>query len=236
MLFVVSKLFNAFFLPPGLFVLVFVYFAFKTRKTLKVISLTTAAFLYLISTKPVANLLLTPLENIIIHKNDTKFTILLGGGISTKDYFKFSNNSFKREVYAYIVAQNNTLIFTGADEEIKAFKEDYKIFHKYFGISVPYYITKPSYNTYQNAKNSAEMFEKNGWEKKIYLVTSAYHMKRSMKLFEHFGFEVVPKPVGFLKDEVYTFIDFIPSMENFYKSYVALHEYFGLLSLKLRGL
>jgi len=57
-----------------------------------------------------------------------------------------------------------------------------------------------------------------------------------MKLFEHFGFEVVPKPVDFLYDENYSFTDFLPSAHNFYKSYIALHEYFGLLSLKLRGL
>jgi len=168
MIYVLSKLFTAFFLPPGIFIIFFIIIALKTNtKFIKSLSLIGAASLYLISTKPVANLLLSPLENIIIQKNDAKFTILLGGGFTLKDFFKFNHASFKREVYSYIVAQNNDLVFTGSDKEIKAFEEDYKTFHKHFGVNVQYYITKPSYDTYQNAKNSAEMFEKKGWKKKI---------------------------------------------------------------------
>jgi len=237
MFYVISKLFTGFILPPGIFVLVFLFIAFKSKqKLIKLLSITFAIFLYLISTKPVANLLLSPLENIKASSQKASYTILLGGGFSFNDFFKFSAHSFKREVYSYIISKDNKLIFTGAQKEIKAFKMDYETFNKYFGVNVKYYLTKPSNNTYQNAFNTSQLFEKNGWEKKIYLVTSAFHMKRSIKIFKHFGFEVIPKPVDFLRDYNYSFIDFIPNAGNFYKSYIAIHEYFGILSLKLRGL
>jgi hypothetical protein len=55
-------------------------------------------------------------------------------------------------------------------------------------------------------------------------------------IFRHFGFVVIPKPVGYLVDKEYTFYDYLPNMGNLENSYKAIHEYFGILSLWLRGI
>jgi len=237
MFYFISKLFNAFLLPPGVFIIFFIIIAVKAdKKTIKYLSISCAVFLYLISTKPISDLLIKPLETIVNQKNDAKFTILLGGGVSPYDFFKFSPHAFKREIYSYLISKNNTLIFTGSDNEISAFIKDYETFSKVFGIQIRRFFTQPAYNTYQNAKKCSRLFEKKGWNKKIYLVTSAYHMKRSAEIFKHFGFEVIPKPVDFMYDGSYAFTDFLPNARSLYISYITLHEYFGILSLKLRGL
>jgi uncharacterized SAM-binding protein YcdF (DUF218 family) len=63
-------------------------------------------------------------------------------------------------------------------------------------------------------------------------------MKRSLMIFKHFGFEVIPKPVGFIinKNHNYNFYDFLPQMGALNNSYKAIHEYFGILSLFIRGI
>lgn len=100
-----------------------------------------------------------------------------------------------------------------------------------------------SLDTYENAKFSKEFFQKAGIDKPtIYLVTSAYHMKRAVTLYEHFGFRVIPSATSFQtkpeqnpKKAIYI-TSFMPNIWALQNSYKALHEYAGLLSLRLRGL
>ena len=49
-----------------------------------------------------------------------------------------------------------------------------------------------SRNTRENAVNTADLFDRNGWEKRIILVTSAFHSRRAILAFEQAGFTVVP--------------------------------------------
>ncbi|HUH67396.1 MAG TPA: ElyC/SanA/YdcF family protein [Syntrophales bacterium] len=69
------------------------------------------------------------------------------------------------------------------------------------------------------------------------LVTSAYHMPRSMAIFRKAGLHPIPGPADFLVKESQGLhpIDFYPSAEGFMKAEYAMHEYLGLLWLKLRG-
>ena len=92
-----------------------------------------------------------------------------------------------------------------------------------------------SLDTYENAKYSKKLFKDlNIKNPTILLVTSAYHMKRATKLYEQFGFKVIPIPTDFkISYEEKTLWDLLPNIGAFKKSYIALHEYFGLLSLYL---
>jgi len=227
----ISKIFTAFFLPPGIFILIFLFLAYKSK--FKKTALSAAIILYLLSIKPVSNLALTPLENIPQTQQKAKYVVLLGGGFVDKDIFKLSPHAFKREVYAFKLAKdtNSTLIFAGYKKEITAFKHDLEVFKKTFNLNIKTLIPSSSINTYQNATTTKELFEKLNLEKKIYLVTSAFHMKRSIILYKAMGFEVIPKPTDFLIEKSYHFWDFLPSAHSFYKSYIAIHEYFGILSL-----
>jgi uncharacterized SAM-binding protein YcdF (DUF218 family) len=100
------------------------------------------------------------------------------------------------------------------------------------------HVENRSLDTYQNAKFSKELFKEQGIENPtIFLVTSAYHMKRSVKLYKNFGFNVIPAATGFrISNKPKNNWDYLPNMGAFQKSYVALHEYAGLLSLILRGI
>jgi uncharacterized SAM-binding protein YcdF (DUF218 family) len=86
-------------------------------------------------------------------------------------------------------------------------------------------------NTWQNAGNTARLF---GY-KTIILVTSAYHMRRSVFCFANNGFRVIPAPTGYLCSRVsrYTVASFLPSADAFGGVYTALHEYMGLLYYRL---
>ncbi len=64
---VISRLFNYFFLPPGIFVVILVggiiFYFLKRPRVLILTAITSASMIYLLSTEPVRDLLLLPLEN-----------------------------------------------------------------------------------------------------------------------------------------------------------------------------
>ncbi|GAB6046100.1 YdcF family protein [Caminibacter profundus] len=242
MLYIVSKLFTYLFLPPGIFIIILTIAGFFAKK-FKWLFFVSAFFLYLISIKPVANILISPLEN-ITYKDNIKpvAVVVLGGGTNSKDTLKAYPDAFKREVYGLLIAKKENLpfIFTGGGlgktKEAENIKKDITLLSKTCNCNIKAYYENLSLNTYQNAKYTVLLFKKLNMPLKIYLVTSAYHMKRSIALFKHFGFKIIPKPVGFFYDPDYTIWDIFPNEGNFHKSYKAIHEYFGLLSLKLRGI
>ncbi len=68
-------------------------------------------------------------------------------------------------------------------------------------------------------------------EKKVILVTSAFHMRRAQYLFERAGFEVVPFRVDYQVDTIsdLTILRFLPSAVALEQSEKALHEMIGWL-------
>ena len=69
------------------------------------------------------------------------------------------------------------------------------------------------------------------------LVTSAFHMPRSMALFKKLGMEPSPAPAVYLtgKKKGLNLSSFFPSTSALRKSELAFHEYLGILWAKLRG-
>lgn len=100
-----------------------------------------------------------------------------------------------------------------------------------FGVPVRW-IEKESDNTYTNAKYSAEILRTHG-VRRIYLVTSASHMRRSTAAFEAMGLEVVPAPTTLAQPIRPVLGDFIPRADAMRDSSTALHEWFGLLWYEL---
>ena len=92
-----------------------------------------------------------------------------------------------------------------------------------------------SRNTAENARETIKIARARGWSRLI-LVTSAFHMPRSVLCFRRLGFEVVPAPVDY-----YTFTEFpgpealVPSADGLSVSTLAVKEYVGLLVYRLRG-
>jgi len=239
-MFIISKLFTYLLLPPAIFIWSLIISGFLSKR-FKLFFISLGIIFYLLSIKPIANLLLSPLENIPTSNQQANIVVVLSGGGNPNDILKTAPDAFKRLTYGIILAKqkNIPLIFTGGGikkiTEADNAKKDIELFEKTFNFHIKTYYENKAIDTVENAKFTLQLIQKHHLSKKIYLVTSAYHMKRSIIIFKHFGFDVVAKPVGFLVDKTYTFYDFLPNMNFLNYSYKAIHEYFGILSLLLRG-
>jgi uncharacterized SAM-binding protein YcdF (DUF218 family) len=74
---------------------------------------------------------------------------------------------------------------------------------------------------------------------RYYLVTSAYHMDRSLRLFQKAGFNVEPVACDFnvvgLQAGAWKYPRIIPFRENLVKTDLAIHEIIGRIVYRLRG-
>jgi uncharacterized SAM-binding protein YcdF (DUF218 family) len=239
MVFVISKLFTYIFLPPGIFVIILFLAGFYAKKV-KIIFFSAAVLLWALSTKFVANALLYPLEHNFKSDNTTPAAVVvLGGGSNKNDNLRAYPDAFKREIYGLLIAKKHSLpfIFTGGGDkennEAKNIKHDIDMITNICNCKVKSFYEDKALDTYQNAKYTSELFKKLNIPKNIYLVTSAYHMKRSIIYFHEFGFKIVPKPTGFYYNNHYRIWDILPNAGDFYHSYKAIHEYFGLVKAVL---
>ena len=239
-MYIISKLFTYLFLPPAIFIWALLIAGFLSKK-FKVVFIFLGILFYLLSIKPISNLLLSPLENIHTTNNKANLVVVLSGGSNHNDILKGYPDAFKRLTYGIILAKQNNLplLFTGGGikktTEADNAREDITLFEKTFNFKLKTYYENKALNTVENAKYTLQLIKKQHLPTKIYLVTSAYHMKRSIIIFKHFGFDVVPKPIGFIVNKNYNVYDFMPNMGALSNSYKAIHEYFGILSLYLRG-
>ena len=100
------------------------------------------------------------------------------------------------------------------------------------------FTTKKVYNTFQESIEIADFIKKKGLSKRrIILVTSAYHMKRSKKLFERQGLIVQEFPVDFKSNKIRMSnilnpINFIPNAASLSASSEALREILGRIFYK----
>ena len=260
LIYIVSKLFTYLFLPPGIFILVLFLAAFYAKR-FKAIFLFFALCFYLLSNTFVANSLLHPLEQpynkkFKTQKNANAVVVLGGGNVAGSANLPLANDTYKRVMYGIMIAksQNLPILFSGGglnekDKEADSFLKCAKELEKPFKIDIimtqnlavkkfSFLVEKKSLDTFQNAKFTKEKFLKVGIDNPtIYLVTSAYHMKRATILYRHFGFKVIACATDFKIDHRNSNIwDFFPQMRAFKHSFLALHEYFGILSLALRSI
>ena len=100
-----------------------------------------------------------------------------------------------------------------------------------------------SLNTYQNAVNTRQILEQLNI-KRILLVTSAFHMPRSVKIFEKQNLEVIPAPTDFIVSESNmgnnnsfksNLLSFLPHASYVDNTTTAVKEYLGMLIYKLKG-
>jgi uncharacterized SAM-binding protein YcdF (DUF218 family) len=88
-----------------------------------------------------------------------------------------------------------------------------------------------------DTEEQAVLIKKIVGKDKFILVTSAFHMPRSMALFQKQGMHPIPAPSGHRvknRNEVDPFM-FFPDSGGIEKMEFAVHEYLGMLWAKLRG-
>lgn len=174
--------------------------------------------------------------------NKEQAVVVLSGGSypDAKEYGKSidGNTTLQRGNYAAFLHKQTRLpvLVTGGktNPEIKseaAVMAD--TLNDSFNIEVKWK-EEQSLNTAGNAIYSAGILKENGIDS-IFLVTSAWHMPRSVMMFEQQGLNVTPAPTIFVYDQdEFALIDYLPSAGALHKTRVALHEYLGLVWYKLR--
>ncbi len=185
---------------------------------------------FVFSITPVSDLLLSPLEKphsflaFEEMKEAQKIVLLLGG--------RESNVLRGSEVLRiwHLSLEPMKVIISGTDPFVVASDEANAVraFFTNRGIDTKDIIIEgDSRNTRENVKNVQKIVG----EKPFFLVTSAYHMNRSLREFERVGGNPIPAPTDFKRKRVstYRFPDFLPHVDNLKKSDLAMHEHLGVL-------
>lgn len=225
------------FLLPSVFLLVLILagliflWRLKKKKAGKTLVVVGILLYYLFSITPVADLILIPLEKKypILSERDfsksDKIVLLLGGKES--DVLRAS------EVLRIYNTRDLKIIVSGANalnpsEKEAEWVKNYLIER---GIAEENIILEQkSRTTFESAKNIKEMIG----EEPFFLVTSVYHLPRSMEVFQKIGTGPIPAPADFKIKGDYDILDFFPSADNLENSDLAFHEYFGILFYRLR--
>jgi len=225
------------FLLPSSLILIFfivgVFFLFRCRLLIsKVLLISAIIFYYLFSISPVADFILSPLEGKyepVIGENlkQTNVVVLLLGGkesdiLRTSEVLRITN----------IKDEQTKVIVTGVDPINSGEKaaNEVKQFFINRGLKESNIILETkSINTSDSAKNVEELIG----EKPFFLVTSAYHMQRSIESFVKAGTNPIPAPTDFKTKENYNVFNFFPDSRNLRKTDLAFHEYFGILFYRI---
>ena len=91
-----------------------------------------------------------------------------------------------------------------------------------------------SRNTMVNAQNALQLAKPEKDEKWI-LITSAWHMARSVGIFRKLGWQVIPYPVDFKTTGKTEFSLFIPSLASVSNISLPIYEWTGILYYWLLG-
>lgn len=179
-------------------------------------------------------------------KKPFDYGIVLGGMITFDSKFDRVNfirslDRIMQAVSLYKEGKIKKIVITSGTGSLKEpAMQEAAILKNYFvkiGFPEEDILAEPSSrNTHENAVNTARMIG-TGKENTYLLITSAYHMRRSMGCFEKAGFHVVPYvadryagPRKFYPDHL-----LLPNADALQGWYVLLHEMFGYLAYKAAG-
>jgi uncharacterized SAM-binding protein YcdF (DUF218 family) len=250
MLYLIKFLYQTILMPPGIFIILLLIASAvvfrKGRRGIAAFLLTITMGLYFSSAPLFSNFLIRSLES--KHSPPTRLhgdvIIMLGGG-ATLDTpgiggfghlsgFAASRLLTTAQLYRIlhvpvIVSGGQVYQTTGCEAEIaKAILT---------GLGVPeehIIMDKKSLNTTENAVYTAAIIKEYNFREPI-LVTSAFHMERSVRQFEKTNLRVTPYPTNYLTNvqarlESY---HFWPSANALLDTNLALKEYLGIFAAKI---
>jgi len=227
-LFIIKKLIASLFMPlsVGLFLFILgLYFLYKKKiPKAKIYLIISLIWIMVISHSSFANFLLSSLENeykpLKSIPQNTKFIVFLGGDMENRGW---------EALRLYHNIEGSKIVVSGYEgrgttpEAIKTAN-----LLKSIGIKVEdiFIYPKPK-DTREEARNIKEILKK----QKFILVTSAYHMKRAMIIFQSEGLSPTPAPTDYLIKESDSVIS-LPDGYSLNKTQKAWHEYIGIFWAK----
>ncbi|MDN3580975.1 YdcF family protein [Mucilaginibacter flavus] len=97
-------------------------------------------------------------------------------------------------------------------------------------------IENQSRNTRENASYSKQLLVKEHQKGPYLLVTSAFHMRRSLQIFRKQGVEVIPYSCNYVAgDKSFSFADFVPSADVLGGWNIYIKEIIGVIVNKITG-
>jgi len=229
--FMIKKVLSVLFMPLSigtilmLIVLVLLYFnkVERAKRYLKI----SIVWMVIVSWNPFANLMLSPLESAYpkLEKipQNIEYILLLGGDRERRAWEAL--RLYHKIPDVKIVTSGYSLHDTVSDAEKTA------------DLLIESGIPKERILMQDRAKTTleeAEHMKRRVGEKPFILVTSAYHMPRTIALFKKVGLRPIPAPTNFVHPNEDAFLSLLQS-KQLEKTEHAWHEYLGLLIYKLQG-
>lgn len=248
--FIVSKVLLYLILPPASLLLImlagFILLRWH-RSAGRALVAAGMVFLYGLSLNPVADRLIRPLEASYrpLPEGPVKADaiVVLGGGARDLSWVPAgpepSEGSLERLVGAVALARKHhlPLVITGGSGETTPgdVREADAMADAAVRLGIPaqdIVIEKRSRNTWENAEAVAKLLQ----GRTIVLITSAFHMPRSVGMFKKQGFTVLPAPAGYRSQTRHgSYIGYLPQAAALATSSTAIAEYFSLFWYWMTG-
>lgn len=249
MLFAARKILIAFLIPPGCFILVLLVaaalFAIRRRAFAMLFSLLLAATLWLVSVKPVSLRLLGSLEEDFPIPSEVRgdVIVLLGGGVNwgAEDLTGIGipgSDSLIRTVTAVRLQKRLQVpVIVSGGSGYPPLPPEAPIIGRFLtDLGVPreqVLLEQQSRDTDENARFTVELLRRHGFRKPV-LITSAYHLRRAVAMFDRVGVKVTPFPAYTnrpVRSSVWS--DWLPSATSMNRTATALRERLGQLWWRL---
>lgn len=178
-------------------------------------------------------------------EDKAELIVILGGGLTESTSYEKPNVSFtllERLRFGAFLQRKTSLpiLVTGAGSHTKATEAEVmkRVLEEEFHAKVDF-IEDRSKSTEENAKFTYEILKENGI-KRIFLLSSSWHLKRAELLFNRYAKEIETIAIGdfFYNEKGFRTdrSDFIPTMSTFYYQRRVLLECLAFWILRLKAL
>lgn len=253
---IVSKLFTLFLMPfSWLFICITIAFFTKSEKRRKTFVKVAFIILFIFGNTYLASKIMNwwepkPIE--IAKMGNYDVAIVLGGGIINESkrpfdriHFYSSADRLLQAFQLYKIGRVKKILISGGSASFinkNTTRTDATLGKEFLlkggVLASDILIENESKNTYENAVFTRKLLENNKlMDSKLLLITSAYHMKRSVACFKKQNLKVLSFPASYKRMDV-SFLSFnilVPDEESFSFWYDLFHEWFGFLTYKIMG-
>ncbi len=251
--FYLSKFLTVFLFPLPLCIMLGIYlvlFKIKGAKN-KFLAFLPIGLLWLAASFPICDFLVRSLEKDyppipISQVTKADAIVVLGGMINTVSQFPDrveltgSADRLTDSILLFKENKANYLLFTGGSGIVFEQESKEATFAKTFFLSfgIPedkLLLESESRNTFENGLYSKKILDEKKL-KRIILVTSAFHMKRSVAIFEKLGLEVIPFPTDYRSLKIgINWETIVPSTGAIDTTTLAIKEWIGILVYQWKG-
>lgn len=240
-----EKVIASFFSLPGLFIPLYIpvviYLFRKGRSVLiKILAVLLLILMVITFTGWGTRLLVIPLERKYQETATTENlpVVVMGGGINytlNGRQATLNSVSLERLVKGYRLYRKNggPLIYSGGVAIGQIGPSEAEIAAKWLremGVPAQEIVAeKQARTSFENGLYVKGWLLERGAHSKIYLVTSALHLPRTVLVFQKQGIAVVPVPAGYISDHRISWLSYLPNRRSANANMAALHEWLGIL-------